>query len=247
MRTPLKCGPMRTVAPLLALVIGLTTGWSAEAAPVRRAATAPVVVELYTSQGCSACAKANGLVADLAKDKTVLPLTFAVDYWDYLGWTDTFAKPEFTARQRAYMRKLSQRDVYTPQVIVDGRSQAAGVRPDKVQALIRQASKDRVRPPRLSIFASNFVRLEAGAAPKGGADVWLVRYEPKSEPVEVTEGESRGQTVAYANAVRELTRLGSWTGRRRTFALPQTDAKGLKTVILVQGSKGGRILGVLHR
>ncbi len=237
---------MSKVAPLLALVATLAVGWTAEAAPPRRPA-APVVVELYTSQGCSACGKANGLVGELAKDKGVLPLTFAVDYWDYLGWTDTFAKPEFTARQRAYMRKLSQRDVYTPQAIVDGRSQAPGTRTDKVQALVRQAAKDRPKPPRLSFFAGNFVRVESGTAPKGGAEIWLVRYEARPEPVEVTDGESRGETVAYVNAVRELTRLGSWTGRRRTLPLPPTEGAGAKTVILLQAARGGRILGVLQR
>ena len=78
----------------------------------------PVVVELFTAQGCSSCGVANATVADLAKRPDVLALTFAVDYWDYLGWPDTFAKPEFTERQRAYARKLALREVYTPQVRV---------------------------------------------------------------------------------------------------------------------------------
>jgi hypothetical protein len=80
----------------------------------------PVVVELFTSQGCGACTKANALVADLAEHRDVLALTFPVDYWDYLGWKDPFAQPEFSARQRAYMKASGQREVYTPQVVVDG-------------------------------------------------------------------------------------------------------------------------------
>jgi hypothetical protein len=231
---------MRFRAPLLALLLTAILGSAAVAAP-------PVVVELYTSQGCSACGKANGLVGDLAKRPDVLPLTFAVDYWDYLGWTDTFAKPEFTARQRAFMRKLSQRDVYTPQIIVDGRSQASGARADKVEALIKDAAKGRGKAPVMRFVAGRFVRVDAGQPIKGGAEVWLIRYEPKTEAVEVKDGEARGETVTYVNAVRELTRLGSWTGRRRTFVIPEPAVEGLSTAIVLQGAKGGRVLGVLTR
>src|SRR5579863_8116784 len=84
----------------------------------------PVLVELFTAQGCSSCGKANTHVGELAEQKGVLPLTFAVDYWDYLGWKDTFAKPEFTERQKAYDKRLGIADVYTPQVVVDGRLQS---------------------------------------------------------------------------------------------------------------------------
>src|SRR5690606_24925774 len=114
---------------------------------------------------------------------------------------------------------LAQRDVYTPQVVVDGRAQAAGVRPDRVRALIRDAAAKRPAPPRVRFFASRFVRVDAGRAPKGGAEAWLVRYEPKAQKVEITEGENRGQTVTYVNPVRELVRLGGWTGARRTWEI----------------------------
>ena len=90
----------------------------------RATAKRPVVVELFTSQGCGACTRANALVADLAERPDVLALTFPVDYWDYLGWKDTFARPEFSARQRAYMKAAGQREVYTPQVVIDGAPQA---------------------------------------------------------------------------------------------------------------------------
>src|ERR1700744_6314163 len=102
---------------LASLLLGsLVLGASALAGPV--AAKSPVVVELFTSQGCAACLTSDGLMSDLAGRPHVLALTFGVDYWDYLGWQDTFAKSEFTDRQRAYLKPLALRDVYTPQVVV---------------------------------------------------------------------------------------------------------------------------------
>src|SRR6218665_3730502 len=100
---------------------------AAGAAPKARAKP-PVVVELFTAQGCSSCGKANQVAAELAKDDGVLALTYSVDYWDYLGWKDTFAKPVFAERQRAYARKFALRDVPTPQMVVGGKVQASGAK-----------------------------------------------------------------------------------------------------------------------
>src|SRR5215216_322797 len=122
---------MRTAA-LFALILA--------AGPVAAAAKPPpVLVELYTAQGCGSCGDANGLVAKLAERPGVLPLTFSVDYWDYLGWTDTFAKPEFAERQKAYVTRLKLREPYTPQVVVDGLGEAAGLKPAEVEKLVRSA------------------------------------------------------------------------------------------------------------
>src|SRR6201999_106734 len=98
-------------------------------------------VELFPSQGCGACTKANALVADLAERKDVLALTFPVDYWDYLGWRDTFAKPEFSARQRLYMKAAGQREVFTPQVVVDGAPQPQKTQAEAAPALVKVAAK----------------------------------------------------------------------------------------------------------
>ena len=108
----------------------LTVAGAAQAGP-------PVVVELYTSQGCGACADASGVVTGLAENEDVLPLIFSVDYWDYLGWRDTFAKPEFAARQQSYARRWDSAAVFTPQVIVDGVGQARATEAKAVQQLIR--------------------------------------------------------------------------------------------------------------
>jgi hypothetical protein len=240
-------GPMPMRAPLFVLALALLgLAAPADAAP-SRGRQHPVLVELFTSQGCEACVKANGLPGELDSRRDVLPLTYSVDYWDYLGWTDTYARPEFTARQKAFMRPLGQRDVFTPQVVIDGRSQTAGTRADRVAALIQEAAKTRGHAPAMRFHAAGFLRIEGGAAPKGGAEAWLIRYEAKPEPVEVKSGENQGQQVAYTNVVRELTRLGSWTGKRRTYALTKAENPDWKTVVILQGAKGGRVLGVLER
>jgi hypothetical protein len=209
------------------------------------AARQPVVVELYTAQGCSSCAAADRLIDQLAERKGVLPLTLSVDYWDYLGWSDTFARPEFAARQRAYMQKMGMREVYTPQLVIDGRFQVSGANPAKAEALIRQAQRARHNPPDM-LFRRGRVAVGTGRMPAGGAEVWLIRYDPDEQTVVVKRGENRGQTVTQRNVVRQLVQLGSWRGRPKLFSLPAAPAQGLKTVVLVQAARGGRIIGVLQ-
>ena len=174
------------------------------------AARPPVVVELFTAQGCSSCAPATEAVAALAEREDVLSLTFSVDYWDYLGWKDTFADGAFSDRQRAYAKHFGIRDVYTPQVVIDGKVQASGAKP---------------------------------AA--GGAEVWLVRYDERAQQVNVRRGDNRGQTLDYRNVVRQLVRLGPWAGRPRAYRLPPAAEEGLSTAILVQGARGGAMIGVM--
>jgi|WetSurMetagenome_2_1015567.scaffolds.fasta_scaffold134924_1 hypothetical protein len=252
---------MRRAAPLLACLLLAVLPGAAQARHShhahghghgRAAATAvqPVVVELFTSQGCSACVSADKLLSQLADRPGVLALTFAVDYWDYLGWNDTFARPEFSARQKAYMERQSLRDLYTPQIIVDGKSQVAGAEPKKIDSLIAKAKRTRPpHPPRMRFMRRSRVQIGPGPRPEGGADVWMVRYDPALHQVTVKRGENRGQTLAQRNVVRELVRLGAWTGRRRSYAVPAPlpGDSGLRTGILLQGAKGGRILGVLQR
>ena len=203
----------------------------------------PVVVELFTAQGCSSCGKASAYVAGLAGDKDVLPLTFAVDYWDYLGWKDTFAKPEFTDRQKAYAKRLGIAEVYTPQVVVGGAGQTAGVKSQAVERLLREARRVRLDPPDM-ILEGDQARVGSGRRPPGGADVWLVRYDPREQTIEVKDGDNRGQSVTERNVVVQLERLGAWKGRPALYKLPAAPQDGLSTVILLQDHDGGRILGV---
>ncbi|MDO9336068.1 MAG: DUF1223 domain-containing protein [Caulobacteraceae bacterium] len=231
---------MRRFLPLLALLAFAPMSAFAAAAP-----KPPVVVELFTAQGCSSCSAANSHLADLADDPGVLALTFAVDYWDYLGWRDTFAQPAFAERQKAYARRLAVREVYTPQVVVDGRFQTGGVRADKVDALVAQAAKAPRNPPDMLFMLNGRIAVGSGPAPRGGADVWLVRYDPRSIEITPKKGDNRGEAMVHKNIVRQVARLGSWVGRPTAFRPPKATEDGLKTVVIVQGAKGGRILGVL--
>jgi hypothetical protein len=212
---------------------------------------APVVAELFTSQGCSACRVADDLPGALADRPGVLALTFPVDYWDYLGWRDTFAQPAFSDRQKTYAKLMGAREVYTPQVVVDGIGQVGKAAPglslsDIADAMIAQAARTRAHSqgaaPTIGFIGLGQVRVSGGHAPRGGADVWLVRYEPAPAEVAVTTGENSGKTVRYHNVVRELDRLGAWTGRATTFLEPQASEGGLNRAVLIQDRSGGRII-----
>jgi hypothetical protein len=214
------------------------------AAPVAAQAKPPVVVELYTAQGCASCGEANQHLGEMADRKGVLVLTFPVDYWDYLGWTDTFAKPEFSERQKAYVDNMDLREPYTPQVIVDGRAQAAGLQADKVEQLVKQAAKALRDPPDIAFVGPRRVDVGSGRRPKEGAEVWLVRYDPRERDVVVRSGDNRGKTVSHRNVVREVVRLGEWRGRPTAYRLPKASETGLKTAVLLQAAEGGRVLAV---
>lgn len=199
----------------------------------------PVVVELFTAQGCSACPDANALIERLDEKPGVVALTVPVDYWDYLGWADTLAKPEFSARQRDYAARLKLKEVYTPEVVIDGRHEAPAVDMGEVDELIADAARARRNmKPVLLVMNRAATRLTVGEgkAPAGGAELFLVRYDPQRREVKVRSGENRGVTVAQKNVVRELVRLGSWTGKTKHFTLPEAP-RGLKTVVLLQGKR----------
>ena len=202
------------------------------------AAERPVVVELFTSQGCSSCPPANANLIRLAQRKDVLALSFSVTYWDRLGWKDVFGKPEFTERQAVYEPALGQSGPFTPQMVVNGRLSTVGQRLGDVEGLIASASAD--KGPEISLTGGK-VSISAGKAPSGGADVWLARYDPKTVAVPVARGENGGRTLPHANVVHELRRIGEWNGDAVTLPSPP-DASGLKIAVLVQGRRGGPIL-----
>ena len=212
--------------------------------PLSAAARTPVVVELYTAQGCASCGEANANLARLADKPGLLALTFSVDYWDYLGWADTFARPEFAERQNAYVSRLLLREPYTPQVVVDGQAQAVGSKADRVDKLVKDAARTPRNPPDIQFAGDRRVYVGSARPPKGGAEVWLIRYDPREQDVAVKAGDNKGQTIPHRNVVREIVRLGGWRGKPAAFRLPPASEEGLKTVVLVQAGHGGRMLGV---
>jgi hypothetical protein len=227
---------MRKAALLLLALIAL---------PCAAAAKPPVLVELYTAQGCGACGEADAYAAKLADRSGVLVLTFPVDYWDYLGWTDTFAQPEFADRQKAYVARLALREPYTPQVVVDGRVQATGLKTERIDKLVKEAQHTRRYPPDIRFLRhGRQVDVGSGHPSGGGADVWLIRYNPRAQEVTVKSGDNRGKTLVQKNVVREMKRLGAWRGRPAAYKIPPASEDGLKTVVVVQGAKGGRVIAV---
>ena len=212
-------------------------------APAARA-DSPVVVELFTSQGCSACPPADALLTQLAGRDDVIALALHVDSWDYIGWADTFASGQFTRRQHAYARHAGQRMVYTPQMIVGGVERVVGYEPMDVAELIAQY---RVVDYPVEVSLS---RVEGGivlravasmALEEPGMVVQIVRYMP-SEMVEIRRGENAGRTVEYSNIVTEWMRVGTWSGAE-PYELQLVDDSALPIAAIVQMAGPGQILG----
>jgi hypothetical protein len=198
----------------------------------------PVVLELFQSQGCSSCPPANANLNAIADRPDVLALSFGVTYWDQLGWKDTFATPAYTDRQKAYARGLGAQ-LGTPQMVVEGREDLIGTNAGELEAALRRA-----RPAMDASVALSRGRVEIGAgqAPKAGADVWLVRYDPRVRQVAIQRGENNGKTLPHRDVARELTRLGGWNGAPVAFnTMPPADP-ALRTAVLVQAKNGGPIL-----
>ena len=213
----------------------------------RETPTEPVVVELFTAQGCAACPDANRMVEGLAEEPGVIALTYAVDYWDYRGWPDTFARPEFAQRQRAYRAALKLRNIYTPQVVIDGHRQVSGSRAPQVQVAVDEEAARLDFPPQIEFRdTGEAVGVGSGTTPDGGAEVWAVTYLPGPQSVEVRGGDNRGQTVRHVNVVRTLTRLGDWPGRPTLYDLPDDRRDGEAVVVLVQAKDDRRILSAAH-
>lgn len=229
-------------AVLLAGVLGAATSLPTLASRPQPASSVPgelTVVELFTSQGCSSCPPANANLGVLARRPDVLALSFNVTYWDQLGWKDTFAQDAFTQRQRDYQRGLGNANVWTPQVVVDGRADVVGQRLSQIEGLI--ARHRPLQGPAIR-FRDGGVALTGGSAPPRAADIWLVRYEPHPIAVPVVRGENGGRTLPHADVVRDLVRLGEWRGPAVSYPLPPPSRPGLATAILIQQPDGGRIL-----
>jgi hypothetical protein len=178
--------------------------------PFAADASHPTVVELFESQGCSDCPPAVANVAAISDRADVLVLVFAVDYWDRLGWKDTFSKPEWTARQYAYADAMGRDDVYTPQVVVNGRVEGDGLEPAAHVGLMSRGDRGAGGP---SVrFTAGAVAVGAGIAPAAGADVWLARYDPRTIEVAVRHGENSGRMLPHKGVVREMILLGQWRG-----------------------------------
>jgi len=200
------------------------------------AETRPIVVELFTSQGCSSCPPADALLTELSKQPGILALGFHIDYWDRLGWKDPLSAQGSTDRQRAYAKQFGNSGIYTPQMVVDGVQEMVGSRRDTVLTAIRQSTPTSSAPVS---FAADLRSVTIGAG-AGRGRVTAVRFL-RHRTNAVAAGENAGHTAEDINGVETLTALGDWTGAelRLDIAPP---AAGEGVAILVQAADG-RILG----
>src|SRR5579863_3417864 len=169
----------------------------------------PTVVELYTSEGCSSCPPAEGLIGKLARQNDVIALSFHVDYWDSLGWRDRFALPDAVARQAQYARALRLSSVYTPQLVIDGRRDLLGGDERGVAAAV--AATQPGAPINLAIEGDQLVIQLGEQRQTQPLDVLLLAYLPEATS-RVTRGENAGRELHEFNIVRSVRKLGTWTG-----------------------------------
>jgi hypothetical protein len=229
---------LRSVLIACTLSGGLVTAADAD--------TRPVVVELFTSEGCSSCPPAEAILNELAHRSDVLPLSFHVDYWDGLGWRDRYSLARATERQRGYARTVGRSSVYTPQAIVDGSRDIVGSQRDAVM----QAVSGRREGVATSVSVSGgTIHIHVGAAvDAASADVLLVGYLREAS-VHIGRGENAGRTVKESNIVLALHGLGRWNGKPCDFQLSagSLPANVTDIAVLIQSAGQGSILGAVTR
>ncbi len=181
------------------------------------------VIELFTSQGCSSCPAADKVLGELSRDPTLVTLSLPVDYWDYLGWKDTLALHGHSNRERAYADTRGDREVYTPQVVVNGIVHVLGSDKAAIEQAIaqtRQSAAPLTLPVTIAVADGKVsVNVPAANGENASAEVWLCPITGKAQ-VAIERGENRGHTLAYTNVVRRWVKLGDWSGKAETFSLP---------------------------
>ena len=210
----------------------------------RAADDAPVVVELFTSQGCNTCPPADAYLGELAKRRDVVALSLHVDYWDYIGWKDPFAIGIATERQRAYASHLGKGFVYTPQMVVDGAAEAVGSHRAVVAREIDQARAASGKfPVRIVYKGNDMMTVSLPDAPAGKtATVWLVMFDGV-HTTDIKSGENGGKKLTYYNVVREFRQIGTWSGKAMTIPVNAEDEGRAGCAVLVQEDGTGRIVG----
>jgi hypothetical protein len=202
-----------------------------------------VVVELFTSQGCSSCPPADDVLRELALEDGVIVLGWHVDYWDYLGWKDKFSRPENTERQMGYRDRWNLRSLYTPQAVIHGEAQIVGSNERKVRMYVEQFQDEK---PMLEIVMSTAgdtanIKVSALASRLPAADIFLVRIIPDAT-TSIRRGENAGRTINYVNVVEEMTWVANWDGRS-DVNVRASFLGDSKYVVLVQAKDFGPVLG----
>ncbi len=236
-------------------LVSLIAGFLVATFVFARAAEPRAVLELFTSQGCSSCPPADKLLGELTADPSVIALSLPIDYWDYLGWKDTLASPVHSALQRAYARMRGDRQVYTPQIVVNGAMHVLGSDRTAIEhtiALTDQKSGVMSVPVSLTVGDNGInVKVESAESVHTAGEVWLCPVT-KAIAVEIGRGENRGHTITYHNVVRGWLKLGEWTGAASSWTVPlaefKTDGADAAAVMVQEGTrdKPGIILGAAY-
>ena len=228
------------VTPLAAVLLCAAASFCP--APSFAAEPAPVVVELFTSQGCSSCPPADVVLGELARRDDVLPLSFHVTYWDRLGWPDSFGLAASTERQKAYADSLGRSGLYTPQMVVGGRLDVVGSHRRRVLEAIGLLQSHAEPGPAIAI-ANGELTLAAGD--QGECSLWLIGFD-HAHDVAIGRGENRGRRLRYHNVVREIVDLGTWNGGALALPLPLERFVAERrdgAALLVQRQSDGAIIG----
>lgn len=244
----------RLILATVAVAAGGAVAWAGHAKPAAHAPAMPappgpprpVVVELYTSQGCSSCVPADALIGQLANRRDVLALSLPITYWDMLGWKDTLASDANTKRQKSYSETMGRGGVYTPQMIVDGVNDLVGSKEPAIEAAIGARANDMQAIPITVSTTDKEVHIAVGdGKPQGDATIWLFRILPKAT-VTITAGENGGHTITYRNVVQDVKAVGLWKGQPVSLDLPKQEIGGAakdEIAVVVQQGGYGRILG----
>jgi hypothetical protein len=233
------------------LVAAALTAWFTPAIVSGSAQAQPRgVVELFTSEGCSSCPPADRLLTELAHDPSLVALAWHIDYWDYLGWKDTFSNPAFTARQQGYAKARGDGQVYTPQVVVNGTLRVVGSERAAIEAAISSRRVELTVPITLQ-GGGSMVRVSIGAAAAGGPRTGTLYFLPvlRSRQVSIGRGENANRAILYANIVRAMIPFAMWSGDAKSVDIPlenMGDADGY-VVLLQVGSRErpGVVLGAV--
>ena len=232
----------RVVLPALLAAVAAFATTEASAEP-------RAVIELFTSQGCSSCPPADRLLGELAHDPSLIAMSLPIDYWDYIGWKDTLAKPRHTTRQRFYARTRGDGDVFTPQVVINGVTHAVGNDKAAINKAIAESRREGAVlsiPVKVAVADGKLsVTIPAGPE-KAAGEVWLCALGT-AVPVAIGRGENSGHTVTYHNVVRRWVKLGDWNGTARTFSVPVADLESADAAaVIVQtgtADRPGTMLG----
>lgn len=237
-----KSGRMKThLHILLPTLLGLGWGLLGPSAPAN---AKPVVVELFTSQGCSSCPPADAVLGELASQEDVIALSLPVTYWDYLGWKDTLANAAFTKRQRAYAHKLDLRQVYTPQMVIDGQVNVVGSHGDEVAQIIAAQRAAPAGPAIALTHTGDDLTITIAGGTAAPASI-LIMPVSAFEKVSVGRGENSGRDLGYHNVVRAVRPIGTYDGApfTKTLTMVSMWMQGAdRCAVLLQDQASGAIL-----